>query len=92
MTMRFPKYHLATSVVNRILNVANRVQAMPLPTQAPQVPDASRQGQAIDNQLATPPASAQAPPGTEEMVAIENMGGGSAADAVTASAIMDEFA
>ena len=89
--MRFPKYHLATSVVNRIMNVAKQVQAMPVPTQSPQVPQAQAQGQAIDQQLATPPAAAEAPQGSDEAVALENMGGGSAADAVTASAIMDEF-
>ena len=90
--MRFPKYHLATSVVNRIMNVAKQVQAMPVPTQAPQVPDSARQGQAIDQAIAQPPAAAAAPPGVDAVVAMENMGGGSAADAITESAILDELA
>lgn len=89
--MRFPKYHLAESVVNRILNVAERVESIPTPSAPPQIPNASKQGQAIDQAIAQPPAAAPAPPGVEEVVAIENMGGGSAADAITASAIMDEF-
>ena len=87
--MRFPKYHLATSVVNRIMNVANRVQAMPVPDKAPNIPNPTAQGQALDKALATPPQPVPAPAGSEEVVAMENMQGGNAADAISASGIMD---
>lgn len=87
--MRFPKYHLATSVVNRIMNVANRVQAMPVPDAAPMMPNPARQGAALDQALNTPPQPVPAPVGSDELVAMENTQGGSAADAIGASAIMD---
>lgn len=90
--MRFPKYHLATSVVNRIMQVANRVERMPVPSAPPVLPNVTQQGMALDNALATPPQSTPAPAGSDELVMLENMAGGSAADAITSSAIMDEMA
>lgn len=90
--MRFPKYHLATSVVNRIMQVADRVQRLPVPTAPPVLPNVAQQGMALDNALSSPPQSVPAPVGSEEAVMMENMAGGSAADAITGNAIMDEFA
>lgn len=89
--MRFPQYHLATSVVNRIMDIANQVQTMPLPTQPPSVPDATSQGAALDEALAQPIQPVAAPAGTDELIATEQAAGGTAADAVTNAGIIDAF-
>lgn len=60
MTIKFPKVHIATSVTNRILNMADG-----LPDQAssaiaapePRVPETSVIGSDLDAQLATPPGA-----------------------------------
>jgi len=56
MSIKFPKMHIATSVVNRILNVADGLPDRPseLPT-APDLPNIGAQGLMLDNALATPP-------------------------------------
>ena len=80
--MRFPQYHLAASVVNRILNVADQVREMPEPTQPPQLPNTTQSGQQLDKALATPPPAVPAPEGSEFAIVDETLQGGSAADAV----------
>lgn len=60
MPINFPSMHIAASVANRILNVADEVgratpatPAAPVPV-APPVPDPAPQGEALNQQLATP--------------------------------------
>lgn len=62
--MRFPKMHLATSVVNRILNMADEIapQAPPL-SAPPPIPETSVQSATLDKQLAT---GAPALPGIDQ--------------------------
>ncbi len=57
MTIKFPKVHIATSVTNRILNIADGLpdsasQAISAPE--PRVPDTSLQSAELDSALATP--------------------------------------
>lgn len=87
--MRFPRYHLAESTVRRILNVASDISTRHLPTPPPAIPDATKQGQALDVAIAAPTQQVPAPEGVEADVALENMSGGSAADAITSTSIMD---
>ncbi len=54
--IKFPKYHIASSVVNRILNVADEL-GMPSELEVrepPNVPDADAMGNAIDAAATTP--------------------------------------
>lgn len=87
--MRFPRYHLATSVVNRILNIADRVQAIPMPSAPPAMPEVQQQGEQLDKALSTPPAAVPAPEGLAGPAAVEAAQGGSAADVIGQAAIMD---
>lgn len=50
--IRFPKHHIATSVVNRILNIADEVEARA--PSMPSTPEPIQQGQALDAALAQP--------------------------------------
>jgi len=57
--IKFPQIHIATSVVNRILNAADDIESRrPVRTAAPQgapnVPDAAPLGAALDADIATP--------------------------------------
>jgi len=55
-TIRFPKMHLAASVSNRILNVADGLPAvLSDPVESPVLPDVAAQGAVLDQQIATPP-------------------------------------
>lgn len=87
--MRFPRYHIASSVVNRILDINDQVASQPAETEPPNVPNPSQQGQQLDQALATPPQAVPAPVGSEEAVATEAMQGGSAADAVASLGVLD---
>jgi hypothetical protein len=56
MTIKFPKVHIATSVVNRILNVADGLPDVPrAPASAPlsSMPDTATQSAILDEKLAT---------------------------------------
>lgn len=55
MTIRFPKVHIATSVVNKILNVADGVNAAARASQLPPpaVPDVGDQSLQLDTALAS---------------------------------------
>jgi len=70
MAIRFPRLHIAESVVNRILNAADELETRAEARQAapfahvPPVPDPSMQGAALDAALATPPADM--PPVSDE--------------------------
>jgi len=62
--MRFPKTHLATSVVNRILNLADEYEPQTPPAEAqPEIPETSMQSTILDEQLAT---GAPALPGIDQ--------------------------
>jgi hypothetical protein len=93
MPIRFPLMHIAESVINRIWNVADEIEARE-PSQAsgkidrgapppePMAPDPSVQGAMLDEQLATPagampPAEPQAPP--EPGAVAGNIAGGGTA-------------
>lgn len=59
--IRFPKLHIATSVTNRILNIADEIDAaapipaVPAPKEPPAVPDPGPSGAQLDAQLGAPP-------------------------------------
>lgn len=67
--IRFPELHIATSVVNRILN-ANRdilkAQAAPVGSAVPSVPDSAPLGAALDGAIAEPTAAVA---GTDPLMA-----------------------
>lgn len=53
--IKFPKVHIATSVVNRILNLRDEVAARAaLASRDPQVPDPALAGDVLDAKLAQP--------------------------------------
>lgn len=85
--MRFPRVHIATSVVNRIMNMDETLAVTP--TTPPEMPNVSQQGQDIDKALSTPVAPLDAPEGVEMDVVNANMSGESAADAVKSAGIVD---
>lgn len=63
--IRFPKMHIARSVTNRILNLADEIDAKDVaqaaPAVAPSIPEATGAGMALDIKLATPPGEVAAP-------------------------------
>jgi hypothetical protein len=63
--IRFPKMHVARSVTNRILNIADEIDAGEVeavaPIAAPSIPETSGAGLALDVKLATPPGEVAAP-------------------------------
>ena len=89
--MRFPRYHLATSVVNRILDMADHELIMAKATEQvmPDLSKTQQQGAALDEALSTPMPAIPAPEGTEEAVILESSQGGTAADAVGGMAVLD---
>lgn len=70
MPIRFPRMHIAESVANRLLNLADDMRTGGFippaePTPPPEVPGATAlEGAKLDQALGTPPAEdLQAPPG-----------------------------
>ena len=62
--IKFPKVHIAESVTNRILNIAEDLDASQRPPEIrtpPPLPDTISQSFALDQALATPPGE-QLPP------------------------------
>lgn len=65
--MKFPTVHIATSTVNRILNVADEIDSkgapvMPVPTPPPPMPaDPTLEGTLLNSQLLQPAQPAMAP-------------------------------
>lgn len=59
--IKFPRVHIAQSVVNRILNTrdelarSSQTPAVAAPTPPPAVPDPTLEGAELDNNLAQPP-------------------------------------
>lgn len=87
--MRFPHIHLATSVVNRIKNLAADMPAEP--TRPPQLPNVAAQGVQLDQALAQPVQGVPVPPGTDTDAVAATLEGGSAADAVQTAGIMQSM-
>ena len=59
--IKFPKIHIATSVVNRILNMADGIPdvgSQATRTAEPQVPDTATQSLALDSKLSLGPPGA----------------------------------
>jgi len=68
-TIRFPKMHIAASVSNRILNVADGLPAvLSEPVESPVLPDVGAQGQNLDAQLLTPAVPTELPAGADGAV------------------------
>ncbi len=89
--IKFPKMHIAQSVVNRILNTAEDIQSnrrmqSAFSMAAPNVPDPTLEGAALDMKMAgdVPPVAAPADP-TQAAMAAEGVTGGDSMNAVTAS-------
>ena len=91
--MRFPQYHIATSVINRILNLADDVEPVAVadPSQ-PALPDTAAQSVALDAAIAQPVQAVPAPEGSEEAILLAAQDGGSAADAVGGMAVLESLA
>ena len=69
MSIRFPKMHIAESVSNRILNIADGLpSATPILTPPPQLPDVGAQGDLLNAQLNTPLPPTELPAGTDGAV------------------------
>lgn len=69
-SIRFPKMHIATSVSNRILNIADGLPSIvpAVGTQPPMLPDVGLQGDALNQQLNTPLPATELPGGTDGAV------------------------
>jgi len=85
MTIRFPKMHIATSVSNRILNIADGLpSAVPEISPVPVLPDVTTQGQVLDAKLITPPEQTELPAGADGDVVAAALSGESLTDAAIA--------
>jgi hypothetical protein len=89
--IKFPKMHIAQSVVNRILNTAEEIASnkraqVAFSMAAPNVPDPTLEGAALDMKMAgdVPPVSPPSDP-TQAAMAGEALTGGDTSDAVIAS-------
>lgn len=71
----FPRYHIATSVVNRLLNVAHEVRTLRAAPVAPglNIPDPIPEGQALTQQLFTPPPAMDASPQVAQSIALAHL-------------------
>lgn len=89
--IRFPRMHIASSVVNRIMNLAQSVPPAITPAAMPDVPDASKQGEQLDQALAQQPGPMAAPEDAEAVAAASALNGGSAAEALGTNGIIEEL-
>lgn len=90
MPIRFPRMHIAQSVVNRILNTANQVQpSETIMPHLPDVPDPSEEGEAISAALATPPGDMHTPAGAEAAMLEAALSGTSPADALAIQGVIE---
>jgi len=89
--MRFPRYHIATSVVNRILDLADQEMLTAQATEAPSIPDTAETGARLDNALQSPVPAVPAPVGSDDEALLEMQQGGSAADAVGGMALLESL-
>ncbi len=88
--MRFPRMHIAQSVTNRILNLAEGIEQQN-PGVSLRVPPTlnTPQGQALDQALSQPINAVPVPVGTDAAIAGEAVSGGTAADAVASAGVLD---
>lgn len=88
--MRFPRIHLATSTVNRIMNLTRDMKVTP--TSPPLLPAVAVQGAQLDQALAQPVQAVPAPAGTDTDAIASTLEGGTAAEAVQTAGVMDALA
>lgn len=90
--IRFPKMHIAQSVVNRILNVANDIDSTKqrTPPSLPALPDVGTQGTKLDQALETPPAATSPPDGAEPAMLDAAIAGDSPMDAAVSQGIAND--
>ena len=67
--MRFPRVHIAESVINRILDAAEGIETNPILRPPPPMPDVQAQSDALDEALQTPPQPTGMPAGGEGALA-----------------------
>ena len=66
--IRFPQIHIAESVSNRILNVADGLPSPSVALPAPVMPDIATQSDELDAQVITPPVPTPLPEGSDGAV------------------------
>lgn len=73
--IRFPRLHLATSVVNRILNVHDGIEAQRAAAtdRMPEDPEAAAEGAALDQKLNAPQPPVTADDPTAAAIALRNL-------------------
>ncbi len=82
--IRFPKMHIAASVANRILNIADglpSIVAPPVPD--PVLPDVALNSDVLNAELATPPGPAELPAESDGAVVDAALNGDSLVGAAT---------
>ncbi len=89
--MNFPKYHLATSVTNRIMQIAQVKQRMEASPKPPMQDQTAMQSAQLDQALMTPPSAVPAPVGSEAAVATEALQGGDPATAIASIGVLDSL-
>lgn len=88
--MRFPKMHIAQSVANRILNIANEVRPTEIaPGVVPHIPDSSILGKKIDKALSQSGVAATPAPGAENAMLQAGLEGESLLDEAIAAEVID---
>lgn len=90
--IRFPRMHIAQSVVNRIINTANQVrpqQDLP-PPHVPAVPDPGEQGEKIEDALSTSPGPMHSPAGAEAAMLEAALSGTSPASALAIQGVIED--
>lgn len=93
--IKFPRMHIAQSVVNRIINIANQVpqNSEPAPVELlPNIPDPTAQGAAIDQAINTPPGQSAMPVGGENAIVAASLEGASPAEAVAVTGALNDTA
>jgi hypothetical protein len=88
----FPKLHIAESALNRIFNALDgEMQSLNPPMEAPEVPDSTMEGAALEQELETPAPPVSLPPGTEDAAGVgafeSARSGGSAFDGALMGAL-----
>ena len=89
--MRFPKMHIAQSVLNRLTNFSNGLESQSAPPVLPyQVPQAQEMGKALDQALAQPAQPVSAP--GEDVAVAAALEGTSPAEALTMEGVLNDQA
>lgn len=87
--MRFPQMHIAQSVANRILNIADGIRtAQSVQASMPAIPDPTAAGQAIDAAVQAPGVAAAPPAGSEDLMMAAALEGESPHDEAIAAEII----